>query len=218
MTTLEVVVDAELAPATNKRAKQMDALVQAAKAAVAQALDKWAMRVAEAYQEQIHLGLGYASWDDYAYERCRIDFGNPQERQRAVGMLAGEGLSTRAIGSVTGTSEKTVRNDQQSQVRNDSAPEGPPTTIGRDGKTYPKKKKEKPEPPPPKMERNTINRDVKNYVRDIDSLTRQMTNIVKLVGLLRTTNERFSVEHDGQVADAALRLIEAATPLTETRS
>jgi hypothetical protein len=50
-------------------------------------------------------------------------------------MLAGEGLSTRAIGSIVGASQRTVSNDIAAPEQNYS-PEQKRSVAGLDGKTY----------------------------------------------------------------------------------
>lgn len=56
-----------------------------------------------------------------------------EQRREIVAAMRAEGMSTRAIGSALGTSERTVRNDLRYSGAQDYAPT--PTT-GMDGKTY----------------------------------------------------------------------------------
>src|SRR5699024_9649141 len=64
-----------------------------------------------AYLGRVWVSLGYATWDDYV----RREFGNLslrpplEERQEVVQSLRESGLSTRAIGSATQLSPRTVR-------------------------------------------------------------------------------------------------------------
>ena len=65
-----------------------------------------------------HLALGYASWTAYLSEVLGEE---PMrlaraERQDMVRMLSDEGMSTRAIAPIVGSSFKTVANDREGQV------------------------------------------------------------------------------------------------------
>jgi hypothetical protein len=71
--------------------------------------------VAEAKAGSAHLVLGFASWTAYladtlGEEPLRL---NREERQEVVAMLAGEGMSTRAIAPIVSVDNKTVHNDIQ---------------------------------------------------------------------------------------------------------
>lgn len=69
--------------------------------------------VAEAKAGSAHVVLGFASWTAYladtlGEEPLRL---NREERQEVVAMLAGEGMSTRAIAPIVGASQRTVADD-----------------------------------------------------------------------------------------------------------
>lgn len=72
--------------------------------------------------------LGYASWtayvtDVFSDEPMRLP---REERQQLVSMLAGEGMSTRAIAPIVGVDNKTVHNDlKRVAVVENSTPAGP---------------------------------------------------------------------------------------------
>lgn len=75
----------------------------------------------EAREGQAHVALGYAEneWtrymkDLFANEPLRLP---RDQRQELVGLLTGEGMSTRAIAGVTGTSHETARKDQVAGVK-----------------------------------------------------------------------------------------------------
>lgn len=69
--------------------------------------------IAEAYTERAWAALGYSSWDDY----CTREFGTSrlrlprEERQEVVSSLREQGLSLRAIATVTGDSVRTIRRE-----------------------------------------------------------------------------------------------------------
>lgn len=90
--------------------------------------------IIEIHAERQWLDMGYDSFD----EACREMFGGwwlrwpIDERRSVVTELTQKGMSTRAISSVLGISDGTVRNDQKSSGAKDYAPE----IRGNDGKTY----------------------------------------------------------------------------------
>ena len=87
---------------------------------------------------------GYETWDEFCVGRLggfRMSLPR-EERREAAAAMAGQGMSTRAIGSALGVSQPTVRRDLAGEP-NDS----PATTTGLDGKTYP------PRPPRPPRSR-----------------------------------------------------------------
>jgi hypothetical protein len=89
--------------------------------------------IARANQEQHWRVLGYADWRSYVdgefgAERLRLP---AEHRQKAIEELRLAGLSTRAIGTVVGVSESTVRRDLSG-----ASFDAPETTTGTDGKTY----------------------------------------------------------------------------------
>jgi hypothetical protein len=89
--------------------------------------------IVESYQARDWETLGYATWD----EMCSREFGTSrlrlprEERQDVIASLRESGLSLRAIASVTGDSEPTVRR-ALSTAPNDAVE----TVVGVNGKTY----------------------------------------------------------------------------------
>jgi hypothetical protein len=128
--------------------------------------------IAEAKTREIHKDLGFKSWPDYIADVARYEMPNVsrsvEQRRQIVALLAGEGMSQRAIAVALGTSQSTVRDDVAEVSRNyspdidvdqmshdDSPAEAvdaevvePKPITGRDGKTYPKPKP-KPQPARP---------------------------------------------------------------------
>lgn len=90
--------------------------------------------IVRAYHGRAWEALGYESWDAY----CTGEFGHsrlslPAEtRRERVRSLREQGLSTRAIASATGVTDRTVRNDLDRSGADFSAP----AVVGTDGKTY----------------------------------------------------------------------------------
>ncbi len=90
--------------------------------------------VVEAYQQRDWEVLEYESWDAYidgefGSDRIRL---TKKRRQGIVSEMRQRGMSTRAIGSALGVSQKTVDRDVD-EVESDDSPE---SVIGTDGKTY----------------------------------------------------------------------------------
>ena len=112
----------------------------------------WDM-IKRAYTSRAWSVLGYSSWDDY----CTREFGTSrirlprEERQEVVASMREIGMSTRAIASATGNSDRTIRRELAGAAN--AAPESPVT--GMDGKTYSPRPRHDPEPherhtaPPP---------------------------------------------------------------------
>lgn len=114
--------------------------------------------VVKAHAGRVWLALGYESWADYIkgeFDHAPLSL-EREQRKAVVALLRGHGMSTRAIGAATGTSDFTVRNDLSGainhapdepldvEVESDAlaeeliANDPPVTTItGLDGKTYP---------------------------------------------------------------------------------
>ena len=91
--------------------------------------------IKEAYASRAWASLGYASWDDY----CTQEFGTSrirlprEERREVVSSMREIGMSTRAIASATGISQKTASRElAAARESNDS----PVPVTGTDGKTY----------------------------------------------------------------------------------
>lgn len=101
--------------------------------------------VKQAFQSRAWAALGYDSWDDY----CTREFGTSrirlprEERQEVVASMREIGMSTRAIASATGVSQKTISRDTSGESFDSPAP-----VTGTDGKTYTPKPRPEPEEEP----------------------------------------------------------------------
>lgn len=84
----------------------------------------------------IHVALGFPSWTAYLADALggQLDLGT-DTRRAVVELLAGEGMSQRAIAQAVGVSQKTVDRDLDHVSQIDSPAEPAPVT-GLDGKTY----------------------------------------------------------------------------------
>ena len=115
-------------------------------------LDRAWEYIALAYKGRAFIALGYSSWDDYVDAR----FGDfriavPREhRAQVVSALSGVRMSMRAIAKLLGVGVGTVHREL---VRTSGVPigtpeesNGQPSTLGRDGKEYPRQRKSVAEP------------------------------------------------------------------------
>jgi hypothetical protein len=91
--------------------------------------------VMQAKAGDAHAALGYQSWTAYVsaeFSHLALRF-DRDDRRELVGLLAGEGMSTRAIAPVVGVDRKTVERDIAGGT---SAPPEPRKITGLDGKQY----------------------------------------------------------------------------------
>ncbi len=142
-------------PLTAFEAEKLDNRLKWAAKSAARDLDKVAELAAEAKRGRIHVALGFPSWTAYLADRLAPVSAvlTGENRREVVTLLAGEGMSLRAIAGATGTSKDTVARDlaaahkvshdetpagAHDQDHDDQAPEAaasPPVT-GMDGKTH----------------------------------------------------------------------------------
>jgi len=100
--------------------------------------------IALAYKGRAFLALGYASWDEYVDARFGdLRLAVPREhRTQVVATLAGARMSVRAIAKLLGVGVATVHRELVKPVGVPTGTptelEGPLSTLGRDGKSYPR--------------------------------------------------------------------------------
>lgn len=160
--------------------------------------------IERAKNERIHEKLGVKSWTVYIADVIgkEIKALPVDDRRQIVALLAGEGMSNRAIADAVGVNEITVRGDKdevrhdvapadQVQVSHDDSPaeavdaevvESKPVT-GLDGKTYPAK----PKPDVPKPS-NTFSA---RFYRHVSQLQSHALHLEKL-----TTGQEFAAHVD----------------------
>lgn len=100
---------------------------------IKESVEKLSALISEARRGSAHVALGYGSWTAYvaaefADSPLRLD---RDDRRELVVSLASQGMSSRAIAPVVGTSHTAVNNDLRA-VGNKL----PTETTGTDGKTY----------------------------------------------------------------------------------
>lgn len=104
-----------------------------------ESLEKMQRYLSEAKDGDAWAVLGYSSWTAYVADVLGKEplHLTREQRQVLVGYLVGEGMSTRAIAPVVGTSDFTVREDIKAGARNLAPAPEPREVTGLDGKTYP---------------------------------------------------------------------------------
>lgn len=113
----------------------------------------------KAKTHNVHEALGFKSWPAYIADVINSEMAPLQidDRRRIVELLAGEGMSDRAIATAVGTTHPTVKADKtvikaERQVESDLPPE-PAGVVGLDGKTQPAKKPRRDVPTPKRTKR-----------------------------------------------------------------
>lgn len=136
----------QITPSGETAARDRQAQIRLKVSGIHRDIEELSEIVTTAKESGDHLALGYPSWSAYlaetlGQEPMRLD---RAERREVVALLAGEGMSTRAIAPVVGADQATVVRDRQvMQVASPGpGPAAPiePTTpalvTGLDGKTY----------------------------------------------------------------------------------
>jgi lambda repressor-like predicted transcriptional regulator len=165
MSELQVQEPVEvLVPLTLEAAEKLDGRIRRLAKQAGDQLVQVGRLLDEAKAGRIHEALGHVSWTAYVADAVGGQLQlSSESRQAMVQLMAGEGMSVRAIATATGVSKSTVSNDL-TQVSNDWTPEhdsgdsgvqeldtSSPAqesaiVTGLDGKTYtkprPKPKKE----------------------------------------------------------------------------
>ena len=150
-----------LVPLTRDAAERLDGRIRRLAKQAGDQLVQVGRLLDEAKSGLLHEALGFESWTAYVADAVGGQLQlSGEARQQMVQLMAGEGMSVRAIAAATGVSKSTVSNDL-TQVSNDWTPQpdsgvqeldtstgGVPadaTVTGLDGKTYTKPKR-KPRP------------------------------------------------------------------------
>lgn len=138
--------DAEVAtPMDRGAAERLDKRIRLMGTTMRDNLVKIEALLIEAKAGQIHLTLGHKSWTAYLADALggRLEM-NTETRRTVVELLAGEGMSQRAIAGAVGVSQKTVDRDLDKVSRDDSpqraAGRRPDKVTGLDGKKHPTKR------------------------------------------------------------------------------
>jgi hypothetical protein len=142
-------IEAVHQPLIREAAEALDGRIRRMAHTIHGNIEAIARLVEEAKDRRIHLALGFPSWTAYLADALggqRVAL-PVESRKELVCYLADEGMSERAIATVTGTAKTTVHRDlEHGDASEAGGPSGPPERIvtGVDGKTY-----RKPPPRPP---------------------------------------------------------------------
>jgi|GEM_PF-4448506 len=126
-------------PLSEAGARALTDRIRATAREIGDRLARLRMLVDQARDGEAWVVLGYASWTAYlaaTLEPMRLP---RTERREVVGYLTGEGMSTRAIGSIVSVDAKTVTNDRRALAAAGGVESSTPaqTSItGRDGRQY----------------------------------------------------------------------------------
>lgn len=115
---------------------------------IAHKMEMFKPLIAEAKSKEIHKDLGFNSWPAYIADvigKCMRRL-PADDRAQIVTMLAGEGMSNRAIADAVGVSHPTVIRDRAAVEVVHPVPPEPATVTGIDGKSYPPRPKPEPKP------------------------------------------------------------------------
>lgn len=169
MTELATALEPDdvLVPLDQHSAERLDKRLRLMAGTARDNFEKVGRLLDEAKRGQVHEVLGFKSWTAYVADAVGGQLQlSGDARQAMVGMLAGEGMSVRAIAAATGVSKSTVDRDL-AQVSHDgtgvietdpkvgvpqrdtleTVSDEAPAVTGLDGKSYSKPKR-KPKPSP----------------------------------------------------------------------
>jgi hypothetical protein len=159
---IDLVLDAEVVEPLDQdhgAAERLDKRIRLLVGTINNSISKLYTLVEEAKSGQIHLALGFPSWTAYVADVFSVDvLLNRDLRSGLVCFLSDEGMSERAIASITGAAKTTVHRDlEERDLEEPGGPYGPPnrSVTGLDGKTY--TAKPNPVPAPRKSFSDVVN-------------------------------------------------------------
>ncbi|NKS70688.1 hypothetical protein GS584_18965 [Rhodococcus hoagii] len=141
-TELEVPIDAEVVTLLDENAaRKLDTRIRLTAGTVRDNFAKLQDYVHEAKTGEIHLALGFKSWTAYLADALgeRPLMVDREQRRELVEYLSSEGMSTRAIATVTGVNRETVRQEVKATA-GDKKLSSENRTTGLDGKEYSSKR------------------------------------------------------------------------------
>jgi hypothetical protein len=144
------------APDAIEQARSVDAALRSEARTIAASMTRFRELIDTAKTGRIHQALGFTSWTAYIADVIGTDMGSlpVDDRRQIVALLAGEGMSQRAIADAVGVSQKTVDRDLDQLSHDDSVDVDLPATVtGLDNKqrpAHPARRKPTPKPDVPK--------------------------------------------------------------------
>lgn len=123
-------------PLDEHAARRLTERIRLLATSVREQVDKLSALVDQARREEAWRVLGFPSWTAYLSDVLggALPGLDREDRREVVALLAGQGMSVRAIAPVVDTSPATVARDLAGQVSRDETP----AAVGLDGKTYPR--------------------------------------------------------------------------------
>jgi hypothetical protein len=145
-----VASETSVTPLERTDAARIDAALRIEARTIAKSMQRFKKLICEAKTKQIHALLGFASWTAYVADVIGAEMKAlpVDDRRQIVGLLAGEGMSQRAIADAIKVSQKTVDRDMD-QLSHDDSVVLPDKVIGLDNKERPAHPP-KPDVPKPK--------------------------------------------------------------------
>jgi len=209
-------VDAEvIEPLSEGAAQRLDQKIRLLSGTAADDLAKLRDLLAEAKNGQIHVALGFQSWTAYVADALdgllRVD---SHIRKEIVAMMAGEGMSERAIAVAVGVSQKTVNRDLDDVSHGDSPDAAlPDKVVGVDGKQYPRNPKPDPMADVPKR-RNRFTDDIGKACGDMQSTADRIVRHNKAIDALRADDRyaQYRAEFENRIGNAVVSLVQRALP------
>lgn len=134
-------IEAELLPEplSERKAQALDKKIRTAGEKLTNDVNALWELLDQAAAGQIHVALGYPSWTAYVKDAVVITPSDKVERKELAKLMAGKGMSQRAIAGALGVSQKTIDRDLEGE-------ELPTEKTGLDGKTYKQEPESEPEP------------------------------------------------------------------------
>ncbi len=225
MSEVQVVEQVDvLVPLELEDAQRLDKRIRLMAQTTRDNFEKVGRLLDEAKRGHVHEALGFKSWTSYVADALGGQLQlSGDARQAMVQVLAGEGMSVRAIAAATGVSKSTVDRDI-AQVSHDGTPDDPTVTdagvpqrdtsatvTGLDNKTYTKPKpkprpkrepkpKPKPEPPTRKPQMITVFRDTLKETAPLITRLTELTADVRWEKTIARFNHKDRTDLDASIA------------------
>jgi hypothetical protein len=210
-------LDAEvIEPLTEAAAGQLDTEIRVLADATLDNMNKIRDLLAEAKVGQIHVVLGFQSWPAYVADaltgRLRVD---SHTRKEIVAMMAGEGMSERAIAKAVAVSQSTVNRDLAEVSHDDSADAALPDKVDAlDGKQHPRRPKPEPMADVPKPRRNRFTDDIGKACDDMRSIADRIVRQTKTIHALRGDDRypQYRNDFENWIGNAVVQLVQCVSP------
>ncbi len=166
----------EYEPLSKTKAKALDKKIRAASDRVSTTTDALLELIEQAAQGDIHKALGLPSWTAWLKDAVQIQVSDRFQRKEFVKLMAGQGVSQRAIAGTLGVDQATVSRDLEGDVG---------ASTGLDGKVYANEPVEEVEAEP--IEAEVVDDDYKpsTAVELVDEFSQESANLWNAVAALQ---------------------------------